>query len=118
MKTVHVCLSHTSDMAQFPEGRPFVQAAMDAVGRARMVPVDMRYFAARDGMPVDYCRQQVRACDIYIAIIGFRYGSVVAGEGVSYTESEFLAASSAGLPRLVFLLAESACSPGLADADI
>ena len=118
MKTVQVFLSHTSDMAQFPEGRTFVQAALDAVGRARMAPVDMRYFAARDGMPADYCRQQVRACDIYVAIIGFRYGSVVAGEGVSYTESEFLAASSAGLPRLVFLLAKSAYSLELADADL
>ena len=118
MKTMRVFLSHTSDMAQFPEGRPFVQAALDAVGRARMVPVDMRYFAARDGGPADYCRQQVRACDVYVAIVGFRYGSVVAGEGVSYTESEFLAASEAGLPRLVFLLAESARWPELADADI
>jgi hypothetical protein len=118
MKTMQVFLSHTSDMALFPEGRSFVQAAMDAVGRARMVPVDMRYFAARDSMPVNYCREQVRACDIYIAIIGFRYGSVAAGEGVSYTESEFLAACSADLPRLVFLLAESAFSAGLADEDV
>jgi hypothetical protein len=114
---MQVFLSHTSDMAQFPKGRSFVEAAIDAVGRARMVPVDMRYFAAGDRMPVDYCRQQVSASDVYVAVIGFRYGSVVAGEGVSYTEAEFLAASSAGLPRLVFLLAESACPQGLADAD-
>jgi tetratricopeptide (TPR) repeat protein len=118
MKTIRVFLSHTSDMAQFPGDRPFVQAALDAVARARMAPVDMRYFAARDGMPVDYCRQQVRECDVYVAIVGFRYGSVVEGEAVSYTESEFLAASSAGLPRLVFLLAESARVPELTDADI
>jgi tetratricopeptide (TPR) repeat protein len=118
MKTVQVFLSHTSDMAQFPEGRTFVQAALDAVGRARMAPVDMRYFAARDGMPVDYCRQQVRASDIYVAIIGFRYGSVVAGESISHAESEFLAASGEGLPRLVFLLAGKAYSPERADADM
>jgi len=117
MKTRQVFLSHTSDMAQFPKDRSFVQAALDAVGRARLAPVDMRYFAARDGRPADYCQQQVLSCDIYVAVIGFRYGSLVAGEGVSYTELEFLTASAAGLPRLVFLLAETACQSGLADAD-
>jgi hypothetical protein len=117
MKTLQVFLSHTSDMARFPEDRPFVQAALDAVGRARMAPVDMRYFAARDARPADYCRQQVLTCDVYVAVIGFRYGSIVNGEGVSYTELEFSTASGAGLPRLVFLLAEAACPPALADAD-
>src|SRR5579862_1245850 len=117
MKTRQVFLSHTSDMAQFPEDRSFVQAALDAVGRARLAAVDMRYFAARDGRPADYCQQQVRACDIYVAVVGFRYGSLVAGESVSYTELEFLAASAAGLPRLVFLLAEAVWPLALVDAD-
>ena len=118
MKTQRVFLSHTSDMARFPEDRSFVQAALDAVGRAQLASVDMRYFAARDDRPADYCRQQVLACDIYVAIIGFRYGSVIAGEDVSYTEREFRVASNAELPRLVFLLAEAACTPGLADVDL
>lgn len=38
-------ISHTSDLAEFPEGGSFVQAALDAVGRAGLVAVDMRYFA-------------------------------------------------------------------------
>ncbi len=117
MKTGQVFVSHTADMARFPEGRSFVQAALDAVGRTGMAPVDMRYFAARDGRPADYCLQRVRDCEIYVAVVGFRYGSVVPGEVVSYTELEFQAASRAGLPRLVFLLEEAACPPGVADAD-
>ena len=118
MKTGQVFLSHTSDMAVSPGGRSFVQAALDAVGRAGMAPVDMRYFAAREGMPAEYCRQRVRGCEIYVAVVGFRYGSRVPGEAVSYTELEFDEASKAGVPRLVFLLAEAASSPGrLADTD-
>jgi hypothetical protein len=117
MKTGQVFLSHTSDMARFPEDRSFAQAALDAVGRAGMAPIDMRYFAAQAGRPVDYCRQRVRECEIYVAVVGFRYGSLVPGEAVSYTELEFQAASVAGVPRLVFLLEDAACSPGLADAD-
>ncbi len=60
-----------------------------------MAPVDMRYFAARDGQPADYCRQRVRECEIYVAVIGFRYGLTVPGGAVSYTELEFEEAGSA-----------------------
>jgi hypothetical protein len=117
MRTGQVFVSHTSDMAQFPGSRSFVQAALDAVGRARMVPVDMRYFAARDGSPADYCRQRVQECEIFVTLVGFRYGALVPGETFSYTELEFQAATDAGLSRLVFLLEETACLPGMADAD-
>jgi tetratricopeptide (TPR) repeat protein len=117
MRTGQVFISHTSDMARFPENRPFVQAALDAVARAGMASVDMRHFAARDGSPADYCQQRVRECEIYVAVVGFQYGSLVPGEQVSYTELEFRAASMVGLPRLVFLLEDAACPPGLKDAD-
>src|SRR5262249_51204406 len=104
--------------ARFPEGRSFVQAALDAVGRAGMAPVDMRYFAARAGAPAEYCRQQVRECEVYVAVVGFRYGTVAPGEDISYTELEFQEAGAAGLPRMVFLLGEDVgVQAALADAD-
>ena len=99
-------ISHASDMAVFPDGRSFVRAALDGVVRAGMAPVDMEYFAARDGQPAEYCRDRVRRCEVYLAVVGFRYGSVVPGEAISYTELEFAEAGAAGLPRLVFLLDE------------
>ena len=80
MKTSQVFVSRTSDMAKFPAGRSFVQAVLDAVNRAGLAAVDMGYFAARDGQPADYCRQRVRDCEIYVAVVGFRYGSLVSGE--------------------------------------
>ncbi len=72
----------------------------------------MAYFAARDEQPSDYCREKVRDCDVYVGLIGLRYGSPVRDRPeVSYTELEFDTATEAGLPRLVFLMDENAALP-------
>jgi len=115
-----VFVSHTSDMAAYPPTRSFVQAAVDAVLKGGLRPVDMAQFAARGDPPADYCRSQVRACDIYVAVVGFRYGTPVPGQadGVSYTELEFRTATEVGIPRLVFVLADDVPVPrSLVDKD-
>ena len=73
---------------------------------------DMAYFTARDDKPAGYRQAKVRGCDVYVGLIGLRYGSPVADRPeVSHTELEFQAATEAGLPRLVFLLDEDAALP-------
>ncbi len=107
-------------MAIYPLGRSYVQAAVDAVLKAALQPVDMAYFGAREAKPAAYCQQQVRQSAVYLAVVGFRYGSHVPdrADGVSYTELEFLTATEAGIPRLVFLLSEDApLPPRLVDRD-
>ena len=108
VKTAQVFVSHTSDLDTRPAGRSFVQAALDAIARAGLAPVDMRYFAAGDGSPEDYCRARVRQCEVFIAVVGFQYGSLVPGRRISYTELEVEEATAAGLPRLVFFLEDTA----------
>ena len=61
--------------------------------------------------------ERVRECEIYLAVVGFQYGSLVPGQDISFTELEFRAASLAGVPRLIFLLDEIACPQDLRDAD-
>lgn len=101
-----VFISHTSEFDKYPDGKTFVDAAVDAVISAGCLPYDMKYFTARDEKPAKYCMDRVRECDVYVGIIGLRYGSPVRDRPeVSYTELEFEAASQTPRKhRLVFLL--------------
>jgi TIR domain/Domain of unknown function (DUF4062) len=100
-----VFLSHTAELGQYPHNRSFVAAAVDAVNRAGDLVVDVDDSTARADKPAAYIQQQVRACDLYVGLIGTRYGSPVRDRPeVSYAELEFNTATEAGLPRLVFVL--------------
>jgi tetratricopeptide (TPR) repeat protein len=102
-----IFLSHTSDLGKPDQPGTFVAAAVEAVLRARHAVTDMAYFAARDSSPAAVCEKMVAQSDVYVGIIGLRYGSPVRDRSdVSYTELEFQTAGEHSLPRLIFLVRE------------
>ena len=107
--------SHTSELRNFPEKKSYVAEAERAISAAGHVIVDMADFPAAGQPAAQMCAEEVRGCDVYVGILGTRYGSPVRDRlEVSYTELEFDAATAAGLPRLMFLLDTASSSARLA----
>ncbi|WP_410677291.1 DUF4062 domain-containing protein [Amycolatopsis sp. cmx-4-68] len=107
-----VFLSYTSELGELPEPRSFVAAAKAAVAKAGDAVVDMSSFTARDSTAEQLDREKLAEADIYVLIVGFRYGTPVRDRPeVSYTEQEFQIATETGMERLVFVLAEDTHGP-------
>ena len=95
-------------------GRSYVAEAERAISAAGHVVVDMADFPAADQPPAQLCIDRVRGCDVYVGVLGTRYGSPVRDRPeVSYTELEFHTATDAELPQLVFLLNTDAIDVGI-----
>jgi hypothetical protein len=63
----------------------------------------MEYFGADDRKPVEVCLEKVRDSNLYIGIVGHRYGSIVPDTNKSYTHTEYEEARRIGRPCLIYL---------------
>jgi tetratricopeptide (TPR) repeat protein len=109
-----VFVSHTLELRDYPASGSYVQAVERAIAAAGHVIVDMKDFPAIDQAAAQVCRERVRSCQVFVGVLGTRYGSPVRDQpNVSYTELEFDAASEAGIPRLMFLLNTDATDLGI-----
>jgi len=74
----------------------------------------MENYVATDVYPLHKCLADVAACDLYIGLVGWRYGYIPDRdnpENKSITELEYRRAGVAKLPRLMFLADKSAPWP-------
>ena len=65
------------------------QAAVTAILKAGHIPAGMELFTAGDKSQMDTIRRWIDESDVYMLILGGRYGSVEPTTGVSYTELEY-----------------------------
>ena len=75
-----VFVSHTSELRNFPAGgKSYVAETERAIADAGHVPVEMAGFPAADQPAAELCAERVRGCEVYVGVLGTRYGSPVAG---------------------------------------
>jgi len=78
-------------------------------------PLTMDDFQARAARPIDTCLAEVGGCDMYVGLVGFRYGDIPYGRTKSFIHLEYEAAKD--IPRYVFLAQEKGWSLDRADPD-
>lgn len=73
------------------------------------IPLGMEYFVSSPDSPIDVCLATVRRSQLYIVIVGMRYGSIEEGSGKSFTELEYDEAVKNKIPVLAFIIDEEQC---------
>jgi len=66
----------------------------------------MENFGARTQKPLETCLHEVEHCDVFLLIVGMRYGSIDLKTGKSFTELEYLKAISTQKDIYVYLIDE------------
>src|SRR5580700_4177063 len=82
-----VFLSHTSELQEFPRFKSYLDVVKEAISAAGHVIVEMAGFPAADRPAAEMCAELVRGCEVYVGVLGTRYGSPVGDRPeLSYTE--------------------------------
>lgn len=89
---------------------PYREAVSDALTSIEHLPVGMEQFVSTPDRPLDVCLTDVRRCQLYIVLVGMRYGSIDNETGKSYTELEYEEALKNNIPVLAFVINENECA--------
>ncbi len=92
----------------FEDLREERQAAVETVLKAGHIPAGMELFTAGNQSQMEVIRQWIRDCDLFVLILGGRYGSIEPTSGLSYTELEYRYAIELDKPFFAIVIRESA----------
>lgn len=82
------------------------QAAVEAILKCHHIPAGMELFSAGNESQLEVIKRWIDESDIYVLILGGRYGSIEYKTGLSYTEIEFDYAVGKGKPMFSVVLSE------------
>lgn len=89
---------------------PYREAVETVLTGMEHIPLGMEYFVSSPDSPIDVCLATVRRSQLYIVIVGMRYGSIEEGSGKSFTELEYDEAVKNKIPVLAFVIDEEQCA--------
>jgi phosphoserine phosphatase len=96
----------------FKDLEAYRKTVRDAVRELGAVDVSMEHFGSRDDRPKDECIKLIREqSDVFVGIIAHRYGYIPDGDSMSILEAEYDAATSAQLPRFIYMLKDEVAWP-------
>lgn len=84
--------------------KDYRKKALDAIVSLKQMFEGMEYFGADSRTPLDVMLDKLSYCQVYIGIIGMRYGSVDKATQKSYTELEYERAKELGIPCLIYII--------------
>lgn len=84
------------------------QAAVSAILKAGHIPAGMELFTAADRSQMDIIKNWIDESDVYMLILGGRYGSIEPTTGKSYTELEYDYAVEKGKALFAVVIKEEA----------
>ena len=84
------------------------QAAVEAILKAGHIPAGMELFAAGDESQMETINRWIESSDIYMLILGGRYGSIEQTTGISYIELEYDYAVALEKPVFAVVLSDKA----------
>jgi O-acetyl-ADP-ribose deacetylase (regulator of RNase III) len=83
-------------------------AVRSAIGALHLRFVGMEDFTPTVTAPAELIRDKVESAEVYLGIIGMRYGSVDPASGFSMTELEYRQALASGKPLCMFVMGRDA----------
>lgn len=84
------------------------QAAVSAILKSGNIPAGMELFSAGDKSQLTTIKRWIDQSDVYMLILGGRYGSIEPESGVSYTEIEYDYAVNQGKPFFAVVIKDDA----------
>lgn len=90
--------------------QPHRQAVWDTLHKLKVGVSGMEIFGARSEEPLDTCLDEVSKCNVFIGILGMRYGSIHAESGKSFVQLEYESALEGKLDILVYLIDEESAT--------
>ncbi len=97
------------------------QAAVEAILMAGHIPAGMELFSAGDKSQLEVIKRWIEESDVFMLVLGARYGSIEPTSGLSYIELEYDHAVRSNKPLFALVMSDKSClakvAAGLANGE-